>query len=42
MTHAELKYGKAPELRRSAKNIFKAQRDEIALMQSWQAKHGGK
>nr|WP_310316584.1 DUF305 domain-containing protein [Paraburkholderia terricola] len=42
MARVQLKYGKDPELRRLAKNIIKAQHDEIAFMQRWQAKHGGK
>lgn len=42
MAQAELKYGKDPELKRLAKNIVKAQHDEIAFMQRWQAKHGVK
>ncbi|WGS54755.1 DUF305 domain-containing protein [Paraburkholderia sp. D15] len=39
MAQVELKYGKDPELKRLARNIIKAQRDEIAFMQRWQAKH---
>ncbi|MFM0259793.1 CopM family metallochaperone [Paraburkholderia sediminicola] len=42
MAEVELKYGKDPELKRLAKNILKAQHEEIAFMQRWQAKHGGK
>lgn len=42
MAQAELKYGKDPELKRLARNIIKAQHDEIAFMQRWQAKHGVK
>ncbi|MDR7005577.1 uncharacterized protein (DUF305 family) [Paraburkholderia strydomiana] len=42
MAQVELKYGKDPELKRLAKNIIKAQRDEIGFMQRWQAKHGAK
>lgn len=39
MAKAELKYGKDPELRRLARNILNAQREDIALMKRWQAKH---
>ncbi|CAB3672228.1 CopM family metallochaperone [Paraburkholderia rhynchosiae] len=42
MAQVELKYGKDPELKRLAKNIIKAQHDEIGFMQRWQAKHGAK
>ncbi|CAE6734814.1 CopM family metallochaperone [Paraburkholderia haematera] len=42
MAQVELKYGKDPELKRLARNIIKAQHDEIAFMQRWQAKHGAK
>ena len=42
MAQVELKYGKDPELKRLASNIVKAQHDEIAFMQRWQAKHGAK
>ncbi|HYS66226.1 MAG TPA: DUF305 domain-containing protein [Paraburkholderia sp.] len=42
MAKVELKYGKDPELKRLAKNIIKAQHDEIGFMQRWQAKHSGK
>ncbi len=42
MAQAELKYGKDPEIKRLARNIIKAQHDEIAFMQRWQEKHGGK
>lgn len=42
MAQVQLKYGKDPELKRLAQNIIKAQRDEIAFMHRWQAKHGGK
>ncbi|MEX3634611.1 DUF305 domain-containing protein [Paraburkholderia sp. BR14320] len=41
MAEVELKYGKDPELKKLAKNIIKAQKDEIAFMQRWEAKHGG-
>ncbi|WP_087753311.1 CopM family metallochaperone [Paraburkholderia caledonica] len=42
MAQVELKYGKDPELKRLARNIIKAQHDEIGFMQRWQAKHGSK
>jgi uncharacterized protein (DUF305 family) len=42
MAEVELKYGKDPELKRLAKNIIKAQKEEIAFMQRWQAKHAAK
>jgi uncharacterized protein (DUF305 family) len=42
MAQVELKYGKDPELKRLARDIIKAQHDEIAFMHRWQAKHGGK
>jgi uncharacterized protein (DUF305 family) len=42
MAQVELKYGKDPALKRLARNIIKAQHDEIAFMKSWQAKHGVK
>jgi uncharacterized protein (DUF305 family) len=42
MAKVELKYGKDPELKRLARDIIKAQHDEIAFMHRWQAKHGGK
>ncbi|MBN3805125.1 DUF305 domain-containing protein [Paraburkholderia sp. Ac-20336] len=42
MAQAELKYGKDPEIKRLARNIIKAQHDEIALMKRWQDKHGDK
>ncbi|CAE6758515.1 hypothetical protein R69927_01745 [Paraburkholderia domus] len=42
MAQVQLKYGKDPELKRLARNIIKAQHDEIAFMQRWQAKHGVK
>jgi uncharacterized protein (DUF305 family) len=40
MAEVELKYGKDPSMKRLAKNIIKAQDEEIAYMKSWQAKHG--
>ncbi|MGF6573254.1 uncharacterized protein (DUF305 family) [Paraburkholderia sp. GAS333] len=42
MAQTELKYGKDPELKRLARNIIKAQHDEIEFMHRWQAKHGAK
>jgi uncharacterized protein (DUF305 family) len=42
MAEVELKYGKDPEIKRLARNIIKAQHDEIAFMRRWQAKHGAK
>ncbi|HEX7935890.1 MAG TPA: DUF305 domain-containing protein [Paraburkholderia sp.] len=42
MAQVELKYGKDPEVKRLARNIVKAQHDEIAFMKRWQAKHGAK
>lgn len=42
MAQVELKYGKDPELKRLARNIIKAQHDEIAFMKRWQEKHAGK
>jgi uncharacterized protein (DUF305 family) len=39
MAQVELKYGKDPELKRLAREIIKAQHDEIAFMHRWQAKH---
>jgi uncharacterized protein (DUF305 family) len=41
MAQVELKYGKDPEIKKLARNIIKAQHDEIALMKRWQQKHGG-
>jgi uncharacterized protein (DUF305 family) len=42
MARVELKYGKDPELRKLAKNIIRAQRDEIGVMERWQSRHDGK
>lgn len=39
MAEVELKYGKDPDLKRLARNIIKAQRDEVAFLKGWQAKH---
>jgi uncharacterized protein (DUF305 family) len=39
MAKVELKYGKAPELKKLAQDIIKAQDDEIKFMLDWQAKH---
>ena len=35
----ELKYGGDPQMRALAKNIIKAQKEEIAFMKRWQATH---
>jgi uncharacterized protein (DUF305 family) len=35
----ELKYGKDPQMKALAKNIVKAQKEEIAVMKRWQARH---
>lgn len=42
MAEVELKYGKDPDLKRLARNIIKAQRDEVAFLKGWQAKHPGR
>lgn len=42
MAEVELKYGKDPEIRKLAKNVIKAQQQEIAFMKKWQARHAGK
>lgn len=39
MAEVELKYGKDPQLKKLARNIIKAQDEEIAFMKRWQAKH---
>ncbi|MFM0329493.1 CopM family metallochaperone [Paraburkholderia strydomiana] len=39
MAEVELKYGKDPQMKRLAANIVKAQKEEIAYMKKWQAKH---
>jgi len=38
----ELKYGKDEQMRALARNIVKAQKEEIAYMKQWQAKHNKK
>jgi uncharacterized protein (DUF305 family) len=38
----ELKYGQDPQMRTLAENIIKAQKEEIAYMEQWQAKHNKK
>ena len=42
MARVELEYGKDPEMRKLAQTIIKAQKQEIAFMKKWQAKHGVK
>jgi uncharacterized protein (DUF305 family) len=42
MAEVELKYGKDPEMKMLARDIVTAQKQEIALMRRWQAKHGAK
>ncbi len=42
MAQVELDYGKDPAMRKLAQSIIKAQKQEIALMKKWQAKHGVK
>ncbi len=42
MAQVELKYGKDPEMRKLARDIIKAQKQEIAFMKKWQARHGVK
>lgn len=39
MAEVELKHGKDPEMKRLAAKIVKAQKEEIAYMKKWQAKH---
>lgn len=41
MAQVELAYGKDPEMRKLAQGIVKAQKQEIAFMKKWQARHGG-
>jgi uncharacterized protein (DUF305 family) len=42
MAEVQLKYGKDPELRKMARDIIRAQKQEIAFMNKWQARHGVK
>jgi len=42
MAEVELKYGKDPQMKKLARSIVKAQKQEIGTMERWQAKHGGK
>lgn len=42
MAQVELEYGKDPELRKLARGIIKAQKQEIVFMKKWQARHGVK
>ena len=42
MARVELEFGKDPEMRKLAQTIIKAQKQEIAFMKKWQAKHGVK
>jgi uncharacterized protein (DUF305 family) len=42
MAEVQLKYGQDPELKKLARDIIKAQRQEIAFMKKWQAKNGVK
>jgi len=39
MAEVELRYGKDPQLKKLARDIVKAQREEIATMKRWQSKH---
>lgn len=39
MAKIELRYGKDPEIRKLAKNIIEAQKEEIAGMKRWQRSH---
>ena len=42
MAEVQLKYGKDPELRKMARDIIKAQKQEVAFTKKWQARHGVK
>jgi uncharacterized protein (DUF305 family) len=42
MAQIELKYGKDPQIKRLARNIIKAQKQEIAFMKKWQASQAQK
>ena len=42
MAQVQLKHGKDPELRKMARDIIKAQKQEIAFMKKWQARNGVK
>ena len=42
MAEVQLKHGKDPELRKMARDIIKAQKQEIAFMKKWQSRHGVK
>ena len=42
MAEVQLQYGKDPALKKLARDIIKAQKQEIAFMKKWQAKNGVK
>ena len=42
MAEVQLKYGKDPQLRKLARDIIKSQKQEVAFMKKWQARHGVK
>jgi uncharacterized protein (DUF305 family) len=42
MAEVELKYGRDPALKKLARDIVAAQREEIAFMEKWQAKYAKK
>ncbi|MDQ7981281.1 DUF305 domain-containing protein [Paraburkholderia sp. SARCC-3016] len=42
MAEVELKYGKDPQMKKLASNIVKTQKEEIAIMKRWLAKHEAK